>query len=71
MYMKWPPFGTMSMLCLDHARTMFGLASLPDKLEHWNFEEWVNMVQGIYAWNVSFLGPWQGHDFAMLRPHVA
>ena len=37
-------FGTMSGPCLDHVGTMFGLALLPDQLEHWIFQGWVNMV---------------------------
>ena len=36
-FINWPLFGTMSMPCLNHSRTMFGLTLFSDHLELLNF----------------------------------
>ena len=40
---------------------MFGISLLPDQLEHWNFQEWVHMVQGPCLESVYLWGPCQDH----------
>ena len=56
MSIECPLFGTMPRPCLDHVRTMFCLALLPDKPELFNFEDQISMVWSICLLCVYFLG---------------
>ena len=47
--------------CKDHVETMLGLVFLPDQLEHWNFQDWVSMVQGPCLESVYLRGQCQDH----------
>ena len=45
---------------------MFGLALLPDQLEHWIFQDWVNMVKGLCLWSFYVWRPCKDHVETML-----
>ena len=57
-----PILGTMSGPCWGHAWPSF----LPDQLEHWNFQDWINMVKGLCLWSFYVWRPCKDHVETML-----
>ena len=49
--MEYLLFETMSGPCWGHVWSMFGLALIPEQLELWNFQSWVNIVYGVVFWS--------------------
>ena len=38
----------VNAIYFDHVETIFGIALLPDGLELWNYQNWVNMVESFH-----------------------